>query len=106
MMNEDLISRQDAIKAVERRIPLLVGDKRVHPTHFIHFLENRPAVEAEPVRHGHWIEVLEEDGFDSGCWMCSECEHISQHDFALVEEAQEIGDMLYCQHCGTRMDGE
>lgn len=53
-MNNDLISRSEAIAAVKRREPLLIGDRLVSTDSFKNFLRNRPAVDAEPVRHAHW----------------------------------------------------
>lgn len=44
-------------------------------------------IEAEPVRHGYWIE-----GRDGSC-MCSECGKVSRY---------EIG--YYCSKCGAKMD--
>lgn len=48
-MNNDLISRSEAIAAVERREPLLVGDKLISTDSFKNFLRNRPAVDAVPM---------------------------------------------------------
>lgn len=84
----------------------LTGDELAMVMKFYDMINNTPTIDVEPVRHGHWIEVHEEDGYDYDCWMCPECGHISQHDFALIEEVQAIGDMLYCQHCGAKMDGD
>ena len=46
-----------------------------------------PTIEAEPMRHGYWIE-----GRDGSC-MCSECGKVSRY---------EIG--YYCSKCGAKMD--
>lgn len=48
-MKDDLISRAASIEAVERREPMLIGDKRVNVESFKTFLRNRPAVDAVPV---------------------------------------------------------
>lgn len=48
-MNNDLISVNDAIKAIEKREPYLLGDKRVDVNSFKNFLRNRPLVNAVPV---------------------------------------------------------
>ena len=47
---------------------------------------NAPTVDAEPVRHGHW--VVDEDGNIK----CSECGH------------RGVGDN-YCENCGAKMVG-
>jgi len=50
-------------------------------------LNDTPTVDAEPVRHGHW--VVDEDGNIK----CSECGHYG------------VGDD-YCERCGAKMDGK
>lgn len=50
-----------------------------------------PTVDAEPVRHGHWVRN------DNGTYSCSECQSWipnEQHYYA-----------RYCLHCGAKMDG-
>ena len=50
-----------------------------------------PTVDAEPVRHGHWIRN------DNGTYSCSECQSWipnEQHYYA-----------RYCLFCGAKMDG-
>lgn len=54
-------------------------------------LEKMPTVDAEPVRHGHWIRD------DNGTYSCSECQSWvpnEQHYYA-----------RYCLFCGAKMDG-
>lgn len=52
-----------------------------------------PAVEAEPVRHGEWVEIgsYDEDGYYDIDYKCSEC--------GRFEPYKEP----YC-HCGAKMD--
>ena len=65
-------------------------------------IENAPTVDAEPVRHGHWIE--REFGL-----MCSECGHYTE---AMYDEPfnNEFGKgwalkrPYYCGYCGAKMD--
>ena len=64
-----------------------------------------PAVDAVPVVHGWWIEVDGND-FEDDHWQCSACGHEIYNDFALMEEVQEMGGALFCEHCGTKMDGD
>lgn len=54
---------------------------------------NAPPVEAEPVRHGKWIEV------DVGdcCYRCSEC--------GFIRDAYLLDVSNYCPKCGAKMDG-
>ena len=47
-----------------------------------------PTIDAEPVRHGKWIEYPTADGMNQ----CSECGVL------------RFGESNYCPHCGARMD--
>lgn len=49
------------------------------------YIDDAPTIEAEPVKHGRWI-----DG-----WICSECNYGSHEP-----------NMPYCARCGARMDGD
>lgn len=73
-------------------------NKRVAPTSWadayedvISELECAPTIEAEPVRHGHWISLEPEIGL----FACSECEYK-----ILRTECN------YCPNCGAKMDGD
>lgn len=66
-MNNDLISRAATIEAVERREPMLVGDKLVSTESFKNFLRNRPAVDAVPIVR---CKDCVHRGFDIRCPMC------------------------------------
>ena len=56
----------------------------------IECVEEQPTVEAEPVRHGKWIEYPTADGMNQ----CSECGVL------------RFGESNYCPNCGARMDAE
>lgn len=61
-------------------------------------IEHAPTVEAEPIRHGHWIMCDEE----YNAYECSIC-----HDAWAVEEGSPSeNNMHYCQNCGAKMDEE
>lgn len=98
-MNNDLISRsallEDAYMTgmwnrVTRAFDLCVVD--------LEDVQNAPAVDAEPVRHGRWINKTEpqyaelEMRFD-----CSVCHHIFY--------AGGVETFRYCPWCGAKMDG-
>ena len=83
-MNNDLISRSAAIAQIERRKSLLVGDKTVSVDAFIKFLKNRPAVDAESIRHGRWEHGMQ----------CPFCKQIN------------TAKPNYCPNCGAKMDGK
>ena len=72
---------------------------------FIEWLMRAPTVEAEPIRHGEWIET------DEGDTLCSECGHITSETIAEYENDKN-GTMMrfvypyYCLYCGAKMDGK
>lgn len=51
-------------------------------------------IEAEPVRHGRWIDGMPYTG--SHWKVCSKCHKSADHP---------AGGHEYCGHCGTKMDG-
>jgi rubrerythrin len=53
-------------------------------------LDEQPTIDAEPVRHGKWIEYPIADGMNQ----CSECGVL------------RFGESNYCPNCGARMDEE
>lgn len=56
------------------------------------FLNKFPTIDAEPVRHGHWIWVKDH-------WECSICRgNRFTHDIMLGLDA------AYCSRCGAKMD--
>lgn len=66
-------------------------------------LQNLPAADVAPVRHGRWIGI-EYDGYADGfpvydLWECSECgEEVKGEDVPVSHP--------WCHSCGARMDKE
>ena len=56
---------------------------------------DEPTIDAEPVRHGKWIESDEYDVFCGRLYKCSNCNTFVISDFD-----------NYCPYCGARMDEE
>ena len=56
----------------------------------IELIKRQPTVDAEPIRHGKWIEYPAADGMNQ----CSVCGVL------------RFGDSNYCPNCGCRMDEE
>lgn len=54
-----------------------------------------PTIDAEPVRHGHWIKVLGGNGLVSTI-RCSECDNCDNSYYIPGN---------YCWFCGAKMDG-
>lgn len=58
-------------------------------------LKDAPTIEAEPVRHGRWVDKMVRD------WHCSECGKKARFDGYCYDDKPN-----YCPNCGARMDGE
>ena len=59
------------------------------------YIDNRPIIEAEPVRHGRWVPV------GKGTWhSCSVCNGIPLRG---GKGEDVLSD--YCPNCGAKMDG-
>lgn len=57
-------------------------------------IENAPTIDADPVRHGHWI-------WYKNHWECSVCRNNRfTNDSVLGLNA------AYCSYCGAKMDGD
>lgn len=61
----------------------------------IEFVENLPAADVAPVRHGRWIPA---DQTGDCCYTCSEC--------GFERDAYLLDARNYCPNCGARMSGE
>ena len=55
-------------------------------------INEAPTIEAEPVKHGKWIEKEE------GKLCCTECEYTYKHF------NDEFPKLKYCPNCGSRME--
>ena len=57
-------------------------------------IDAQPTVEAEPVRHGKWIDrtIKVSAELTNIIHVCSVCEEMA------------VGKYRYCPHCGARMD--
>lgn len=94
----DLINSQMAIKAAMQD----VSDKRSHDfnagaTRAANRIKLLPTVEAEPVRHGQWIDVTDFDSPDYE-FACSECYYRN------FERVMDAGAWNYCPNCGAKVD--
>lgn len=63
-------------------------------------IKDAPTIDAEPVRHGHWIEVSTTKR--DRIFKCSVCRNVL--DFDGVNAGR--GDANYCPNCGAKMDEE
>ena len=106
----DLIDRSEMLDAIDEReriarkcVPDLQDDElRPKLKSIRKFIANRPAVEAEPVRHGTWEmrrSTLKTDFATlTGTYpTCSLCGHV---------ECGVDKSTPYCPGCGAKMDGD
>lgn len=62
-------------------------------------VKEQPSVEAEPVRHGHWIPKFGGEFKGGAYWYdCSECGHTVAGGI--------LSGNYFCKNCGARMDFE
>ena len=63
-----------------------------------------PTVDAEPVRHGKWVdtETFKRPWFRHHIFECSVCRNTLDMDGVNAGR----GDANYCPNCGARMDAE
>lgn len=105
-MDGDLISRKAMLEAIDERERSVrkyvpdIQDDELRPTlqSIREFVNNRPAVDAEPVRHGTWVQSRVIPSFHH----CSYCK-------AAVEMKATCNTYAlfnYCPNCGANMDGE
>ena len=98
----------DADKLIERcDIEATGGESfwRVMWQEFAKTVKDMPTVEAEPVRHGRWVETDETEefyGFLSQCTNCGKLSLVYDND----PEVPEYGATHYCPNCGAKMDEE
>lgn len=63
------------------------------------WIDDQNTVDAEPVRHGHWVRIK----YAEGDWMrCSACEE----NIWTAGEFAGLGSLeRFCPHCGAKMLG-
>lgn len=92
----DYIDRDAALREIERREALMVGDKCISVDAMKSFIKNRPAVDVAPIVHGRWEK-------QNGLYSCSECGKTCPYD--VQADVIEYWAYNYCPNCGCRMDG-
>ena len=59
-------------------------------------IANMPTIEAEPIRHGHWIK-------DTGIWDL--IHPAGQFTCSVCNRSTGYGAPPWCMYCGAKMDG-
>lgn len=57
-------------------------------------VDAQPTVEAEPIRHGKWIEIPDDGIYRAKCSVCG---------WKAGWDATDVSDEPYCPHCGARL---
>lgn len=98
-INGDLISREDALRALKG----VIARTGLHGVAIEVILANLDSVEAEPVVHAHWFMGNPEIISRGYCceFTCSNCGGIVELDHAVKE-----CDYERCPRCGAHMDEE
>lgn len=91
---DDLISRLDAIEAVQIRIKQIGYENDPKVLSIRQAIRDVPSV--NPVRHGKWISIGHKLSR-----ICSVC--YSDEPYKFADDDANVYD--YCPHCGARMDG-
>ena len=94
----DLISRKALLEVAEHNVEFQEGIVDVYILESI--LVGMPAVDANPVVHGEWIEK-EDWGVDDYYYTCSAC----GEDFVTIDGTPSENLWNYCPNCGAKMDG-
>jgi hypothetical protein len=58
-------------------------------------MKDVPTIEAEPIKHGHWIHDKDDEIISGYCSVCGWTSCICETD---------VAGMLYCPNCGAKMD--
>lgn len=104
----DLINRKAALEAVNAYDyrGMTVEQVKTITDGCAEELRKLPAIDAEPVRRGHWIKC----NGKSHIWYCSECGdriNYNQARRTYKPDARPVSAVnKYCRCCGTKMGGD
>lgn len=98
-MGNDLISRSALLEAFDHLQPPGF-EKSISGMVALRMIKGAPAVDAEPVRHGCWLEI---NPLFKGIYQCSVCSaYATMTNGALADGRKDY----YCSNCGAKMDGD
>ena len=89
----EYIDLEAALREIERRERLMVGDKTISVDAIKRCLLNRPAADVAPVVHGRWRYFHKQN-----IAVCTECSFERDLD-------TNFGRAVNCPNCGAKMDG-
>lgn len=85
-LRSDIIEKMSFLKSAEENLEIMGG-----------CIDDATTVDAEPIRHGHWIYT------DYCVWVCSECRENPTRGLGFVQAEEHLYE--YCPRCGAKMDG-
>lgn len=62
-------------------------------------LINAPTIDAQPVKHGHWVELPKALNSNENPCQCSNCKHVVSFYYGYPKSK-------FCDECGSKMDGD
>lgn len=75
---------------------------KVRVCDFNRIINNTSTIEAEPIRHGHWIHVLDSEPYTE--YVCSVCGTKASDFIGGTEMWYCLLKPNYCPNCGAKMD--
>jgi hypothetical protein len=116
-MNNDLISRSALLEHYGLKNATKYGNETAEQQHnsystmmlyeIADMIDDAPAVDAEPVRHGRWEPVFRRNVFGEHYveWhACSICKELALSRCENYMDDEELSN--YCPNCGCKMDAE
>ena len=58
------------------------------------------------IKKGKWVTNSITPNSNNTDYFCSKCGHKLKMDYTMIKAYQEIGRLLFCEHCGADMRGE
>lgn len=104
-MNNDLISRAALKVMFEKECPGGCGNcPHNEPDFSCGLISAAPAVEAEPVRHGRWLNEPPYRSIGGDYLKAQECSECGA--YYVSDGNKPYSNHNYCADCGAKMDGE
>ena len=107
-MNEfEMVNKADVMRIINAENAVVLNNLKERSTDEVlcaiaSQINGLQTIEAEPIRHGRWVEAAkhrDENGTILTDYECSEC-------FAMLKDSdsEQIKDERFCYNCGARMD--
>lgn len=98
---DEYIKREEIRRAYEKLArSYMHGEPYIADWKFDEMIEELPAADVVPVRHGQWIMGTGENGLQTEHRKCSRCGEIVKYGYSFY------GVHNFCNYCGAKMDGD